>query len=99
MRSRGTRRRAGAAVALVGGAGLVAAPAGCGVTVTSEPDTLVAGKKLFVERCGSCHVLNRAQTKGTSGPDLDQSFDRALIDGFHRDSIKGIVDKQILYPN
>ena len=30
---------------------------------------LVAGKQLFVEKCGSCHVLARAGTKGTTGPE------------------------------
>lgn len=29
------------------------------------------GKKIFVARCGSCHVLNAAGTKGTAGPNLD----------------------------
>ena len=38
------------------------------------------GKKIFVARCGSCHVLKAAGTKGTAGPNLDAlkpPFDRA----------------------
>jgi plastocyanin/cytochrome c2 len=72
---------------------------GCGVT--NGGDNLVNGKKLFIGdgRCGSCHTLARAGTKGTQGPDLDQAFQRALVDGFKRSSIKGVVHGQILHPN
>jgi len=59
---------------------------------------LVAGKKLFAQKCGSCHVLGRAGTKGTVGPNLDQAFQRSLRDGFPRTSIQGIIHDQILYP-
>jgi len=80
-------------------AGAVAVVSGC--QVASGGDNLVNGKTLFIGegRCGSCHVLARAGTKGTAGPDLDQSFQRALADGFERSTIKGIVHQQILYPN
>jgi uncharacterized cupredoxin-like copper-binding protein len=33
---------------------------------------LIDGKKTFVQKCGSCHVLNRAGTKGAQGPNFDQ---------------------------
>jgi plastocyanin len=77
----------------------VAIVSGC--EVNTEGDNLVNGKKLFIGqgRCGSCHVLARAGTKGTAGPDLDQAFQRSLADGFKRSTIKGIVHQQILYPN
>jgi mono/diheme cytochrome c family protein len=29
------------------------------------------GQDLFVDNCGSCHVLSAAGTSGTTGPDLD----------------------------
>ena len=78
----------------------VAVVSGCG-EIGGGGDNLVNGKKLFIGqgRCGSCHALARAGTKGTAGPDLDQAFQRALLDGFERSTIKGIVHKQILHPN
>ena len=73
----------------------VALPLGaCG---REEPD-LSAGKAAFVEKCGSCHVLARAGTAGTQGPSLDAAFQTALADGFDRDTVEGIVHKQILHP-
>lgn len=62
-----------------------------------EPD-LESGKAQFVEKCGSCHVLERAGTAGTTGPDLDTSFQTALADGMDRDTVEGIVHRQILHP-
>ena len=59
---------------------------------------VVAGKKLFVQKCGSCHELNRAGTKGTQGPNLDAAFDRSRRDGFGEHAIRGVVYKQILHP-
>ena len=32
-----------------------------------------AGKPIFVEDCGGCHVLEEAGTQGTIGPNLDES--------------------------
>src|SRR5919197_4568290 len=86
--------RAGAVV--LGGAALLAALGGCQVK-QGRPD-LVNGKKLFVSKCGACHVLNRAATRGQVGPNLDQAFQAALGSGFGRGSVRGIVEKQILYP-
>jgi plastocyanin len=68
-------------------------------TGASDRVDLVNGKRLFVQRCGACHVLDRAATRGTTGPDLDQAFVRSIQDGFGRDDIRGIVNDQILYPN
>jgi len=75
--------------------GLLAA--GCGDS--GNDADLVAGKQLFVKKCGSCHTLNRAGTKGTTGPNLDQAFQRAEKDGFGETAIRGVVKKQIEYPN
>jgi cytochrome c2 len=68
--------------------------AACG---RSEPD-LSNGKAMFVEKCGSCHELARAGTAGTTGPSLDAAFQTALADGMDRDTVEGIVHKQILFP-
>src|SRR3954453_15506212 len=82
---------------LVAGASLLLALGGC--AVKREHGDMINGKKLFVSKCGSCHVLGRASTKGTVGPNLDQAFDRTLHDGFKRSVIREVVEKQILYPN
>jgi plastocyanin len=98
--SRGTRTRAGLVAAIAACGGVIFALAGCGgIKFEENDDNLVAGKQMFVEKCGSCHVLERAGTKGTVGPDLDESFQRAVKDGFGRDSIRGVVDRQIEIPN
>jgi plastocyanin len=76
--------------------GLLAA--GCGDSGGTDAN-LVAGKQMFVKKCGSCHTLNRAGTKGTTGPNLDQAFQRAEKDGFGESAIRGVVKKQIEYPN
>jgi mono/diheme cytochrome c family protein len=68
--------------------------AACG---RDEPD-LSNGKAQFVEKCGSCHELARAGTGGTQGPSLDAAFQTALADGIDRDTVEGIVHKQILHP-
>ncbi len=84
--------RSASAGALITGAAVFAA--GCG---NREAD-VVAGKQLFVQRCGACHVLSRAGTKGQSGPNLDEAFQQAQQEGFGESAIRGIVKKQILYP-
>lgn len=71
--------------------------AACGV-VEREPN-LIAGKRAYVQKCGACHVLNRAGTQGTQGPNLDEAFQQSLKDGFKRSTIEGVVRQQILYPN
>src|SRR5215217_2181406 len=70
--------------------------AGCGIT--DRGDNVVNGKQLFVAKCGSCHILNRAGTKGVTGPNLDQAFARARQDGFGDSTFEGIVHRQILQP-
>jgi mono/diheme cytochrome c family protein len=90
-------RRLRMPLVLVAGTALIAGLAGCEAK-QGTPD-MVNGKKLFVGKCGSCHILARASSKGTTGPNLDQAFNRALKDGFKRDTVESVVNKQILYPN
>ena len=78
---------------------LVVVLAGCSAKGEGANADPVKGKQLFVQRCGSCHVLSHAGTKGTIGPDLDAAFARARQDGFGTPAIRGIVYKQILFPN
>jgi mono/diheme cytochrome c family protein len=57
-----------------------------------------AGKELFTQRCGACHVLNDAGTKGVQGPNLDFAFDQSIKDGLGRSTIEGVVREQIATP-
>jgi len=83
-------------VAATAGAAALVALSGC--NVKEKDANLVAGKQLFFSKCGSCHVLSRAGTKGTVGPNLDDAFRQSLADGYKRDTIRGLVRHQILYP-
>lgn len=77
-----------------------AALAGCSAKNAPPKDAnLVNGKQLFVQRCGSCHTLARAGTKGTQGPNLDAAFTQPLRDGFGRSAVQGLVRQQIDIPS
>jgi mono/diheme cytochrome c family protein len=82
----------GACVALA--AGLSA----CENDNVSQNADLIAGKKSFAQKCGACHVLARANTKGVQGPNLDEAFRQSLRDGFGRDTVHGVVYDQIRHP-
>jgi len=84
--------RAGTAVV----AALAVAVGGC--ELKDDGDNLVAGKQAFVERCGSCHVLERAGTTGVTGPNLDEAFQQARRDGLGESTFEGMVHSQILNP-
>lgn len=75
----------------------VLAASGC--SVSDNNPNLIAGKQLFVSKCGSCHTLARAGSKGNVGPNLDEAFQRAKVDGLGDDAIRGVVKKQIEYPS
>ena len=80
-----------AAVAVVG--------AGCGTGgLTSARADTSHGKQLFVAKCGSCHTLADAGTKGTIGPNLDDAFKPGIEQGFSRSTVRAIVADQIRYP-
>jgi plastocyanin len=72
--------------------------AGCSVKGASDVN-LIAGKQQFVAKCGSCHVLARAATKGIIGPNLDESFRESIADGLRRSTIRGVVEGQVRNPN
>ncbi len=80
-------------------AGVTLALSACSTRPEGDNANLIAGKQLFVQKCGSCHVLARAGTKGTTGPNLDEAFQRGLKDGMKRSGITGAVHGQILHPN
>src|SRR4051812_27036466 len=84
--------------ALVATGAAVTGLSACGGIVKQDPN-LIAGKTAFVAKCGSCHMLERAGTKGTQGPDLDHAFQRSLKDGMKRSTVEGVVLRQIAQPN
>jgi plastocyanin len=93
-----TRLRA--ALAALATAGAVVALSACSTQADGgDSADVIKGKALFVGKCGACHVLSRAQTKGTTGPNLDQAFQQALKDGMKRSGIRGAVHGWILHPN
>ena len=82
------------ALVLLTAAGVAAGTAGCG---TSNPD-VSRGRVLFVQKCGTCHVLAEAGSSGVQGPNLDDAFGAARATGMDGDTIEGIVKAQVEYP-
>jgi plastocyanin len=78
---------------------VVVATTATGCSLSAEHANVVNGKKLFLSRCGSCHTLARAGTKGTVGPNLDDAFARSRRDGLKSSSFAGMVKDQILHPS
>jgi len=73
----------------------VALPAaGCG---TSSADT-ARGRVLFVQKCGTCHVMAEAGSTGQTGPNLDDAFGPARLAGEGGDTIEGVVKAQVEFP-
>ena len=48
----------------------------------------ITGKRQFVAKCGSCHILARAGTKGIVGPNLDEAFRQGLSEGEARSTVR-----------
>ena len=84
---------------LVAGGCVVLATAVSGCSLSAEHANLANGKQLFVQRCGACHTMARAGTKGTTGPNLDAAFAQSRRDGFKNSTFEGIVKDQILHPS
>ncbi len=81
-----------ASVALLAGSG-------CGSVKHNENANLIVGKQQFVAKCGACHTLARADTKGTVGPNLDEAFRHGVAEGLGRSTIPSVVQYQVEYPN
>ncbi|MDP4672270.1 MAG: c-type cytochrome, partial [Solirubrobacteraceae bacterium] len=85
------------ALSLALAAGVVVAFAGCTNDSGSvDSANLVNGKQLFVQKCGACHVMARAGSKGVSGPNLDEAFSSARQENWGDEGIRGVVYGQIL---
>jgi plastocyanin len=74
------------------------AAGGCAVKGEDNAN-LILGKQQFVAKCGSCHTLGRASTKGIIGPNLDEAFRASLAEGLQRNAVRGVVEGQIANPN
>jgi mono/diheme cytochrome c family protein len=91
------KRRVGYLVAAVS-VGLLAS--GCGAVKHMQADDGNAddGKPLFVQHCGSCHIMADAETTGILGPNLDDVFGIVRKQGFDESTIRDVVRGQIAYP-
>jgi mono/diheme cytochrome c family protein len=95
--TRPDRRRPIAVLFVVVTAGLLAV--GCGSVGHSEgTGDRIRGKELFVQKCGSCHTLANAGTKGQIGPNLDYAFVESRRNGLGESTIVQVVRGQIAYP-
>ncbi len=83
------------ALLLVGAALLLSGCGAGGLVTKGDKD---AGKKLFQQKCGGCHILAAAGTPGTIGPNLDDAFAEARSEGYKESAIADIVAGQIRYP-
>ncbi len=72
--------------------------AGCGTGGYTSGGSQGAGKQLFVQACGGCHVLADAGTAGTVGPNLDDAFAQARESGMTSATFTQVVKGQIEYP-
>jgi mono/diheme cytochrome c family protein len=76
------------------------AATGCGAEGLPEAGAgdATLGRELFIEKCGSCHTLADAGTRGTIGPNLDDAFRQSRKDGLGQSTIQSVVRGQIAYP-
>ena len=74
--------------------------AGCGTGGIVDEEAAGSGEaqKLFTQKCGGCHTLEAAGTRGTIGPDLDGAFRTPRAEGFDETSIREIVLGQMRFP-
>ena len=93
-----TGRKPATLAAAVAAAALFAA--GCGETVgyTAGTGDRAKGKELFIAKCGSCHTLADAGTKGQIGPNLDDAFADSRRVGLGESTFVQVVRGQIAYP-
>ncbi len=84
---------------LVGAGCLLLGASGCSGVKRGENANLIAGKQEFVAKCGACHTLARANTKGIVGPNLDEAFRVNIAEGLERSAVQTVVEGQVQNPN
>jgi cbb3-type cytochrome c oxidase subunit III len=73
--------------------------AGCGGVATSrEGADAQSGKQLFAQKCGQCHVMSDAGTRGQLGPNLDNAFGYARAQDFDESTFFEITLDQMRIP-
>jgi len=73
--------------------------AGCGTGGYTDEGSQGAGRDLFLDaNCGACHTLADAGTRGIIGPNLDDAFAQARVDGMTSDTFTQVVAAQIRFP-
>jgi cytochrome c2 len=87
-----------AALIALGVAALASGCGGVGQTGIAKGGDVSRGKQLFATKCGGCHTLADAGTKGTTGPDLDGAFAGPRAQHFRLSTIKQVVYDQIYHP-
>jgi mono/diheme cytochrome c family protein len=84
------------AAVFVGALGLMLS--GCGTGGYTDQGSQGAGRDLFIQRCGGCHVLAEAGTNGKIGPNLDDAFAQAREAGMTSETFTQVVASQIRFP-
>jgi mono/diheme cytochrome c family protein len=74
--------------------------AGCGTGGPASGGNVSSGKKLFLTegKCGGCHTLADAGSRGQVGPNLDEAFAATRADEIKESTIRNVVLDQIRYP-
>jgi plastocyanin len=85
------------ALALLGA--IAIATAGCSGVKGADDVNLIVGKQAFVAKCGVCHTMSRADTKGIVGPNLDEVFRASVAEGLQRNAVRTVVEGQVQNPN
>jgi mono/diheme cytochrome c family protein len=79
---------------------IVAVGSGCGTGGPAEGGDANQGKKLFLTegKCGGCHTLKDAGSRGQIGPNLDEAFEQDKVEGYEESTIENVVLDQIRFP-
>jgi cytochrome c oxidase subunit II len=79
---------------------IVALGTGCGTGGPAEGGDANQGKRLFMGegKCGGCHELKDAASRGQIGPNLDDAFQQDKAEGFEESGIQNVVLDQIRFP-
>ena len=75
--------------------------AACGTGGMADPEASANGQELFTQKCGTCHELQAAGTRGNPeirAPSLDAAFAAPREEGYDETSIREVVLGQMRYP-